>query len=317
MRIYLSGLRLDDVLYANQYYNDFNPNILIAYNLDKTKSNSDAVQLIQNQNKYNSLMIDSGAYVANVGKLTNSKDFDPEAGFTKLCDFYKLFFNQINLYFNYDILFHGENSFPVNKMYFERMRELGLNPIFVMHSFEQYEIDYILDLNPAYVSIASANLKGDEKITKALQVTELFYNEGIKVHLLGCASYRTLSKSKAWSCDASSYVQWIASGRLIYYSSISGKEESFALNEFDKNGNYNKDYFDANGMQPYKEEYISFIENISGIQFCELEANDKLSKYANAYYMIYLENLITDIQKKNGVDFTQDKFRRKNSISDW
>lgn len=317
MRIYLSGLRLYDVLFANEYYNPFYPNILIAYNLDSTKNNNDAVELINNQNEFNSLMIDSGAYVANVGRLTNSKDFEPNGSFRELCYFYNDFKSSINLYFNYDILFKGENSFPVNKMYFELMRDIGLNPIFVLHSFEQYEIDYILKLNPTYVSIASAKLKGDEQINKALQITEVFYDAGIKVHLLGCASYKILSRSKAWSCDASSYVQWVRAGRLIYYSSISNQEETFTFNEYDKRGNYNKDYIYDDGREIYKNEYMDFIEGISAIQLFELEADNNLSKYANAYYMIYLEKLITDIQKKNGVDFTQDKFRVKDNMSDW
>lgn len=263
-------------------------------------------------------MIDSGAYVANAGRLTNSKDFDANKSFDELCDFYRTFYSNVNLYFNYDILFNGENSFPINKMYFERMREIGLDPIFVMHSFEDYEIDYILNINPTYVSIASAKLKKGQ-IDKALEVTDIFYNAGIKVHLLGCASYNILSRSKAWSCDASSYVQWLIGGRLIYYSPIDKEEKSFTLNEFDKHGNYNLDCIYDDDMKIYKDEYVNFIENISGIQFCEIEANYNLTKYANAYYMIYLEKLITDIQKKNGVDFTQEKFRlkNKNNMSDW
>lgn len=319
MRIYLSGLQLSDVQNANNNYNKFNPNILIAYNLDKTKSNNEAVELIKNQNEYNSLMIDSGAYVANVGRLTNSNDFDAEESFTNLCDFYKIFQNHISLYFNYDILFRGVNSFPVNKGYFERMKDVGLDPIFVMHSFEDYEIEYVLKLNPAYVSIASAKLKGDKQIKKALQVTDIFYDAGIKVHLLGCASYRILSRSKAWSCDASSYIQWGKNGRIIYYSDIEQKEKNFTLNEIDKYGKFNIDYIDDYSAKIYKKEYQELLENISGIRFCELDADHELARLANGYYMLYLQRMITDIQKQNGVDFTQEKFRmkNKNNDSDW
>ena len=71
----------------------------------------------------------------------------------------------------------------------------------------------------------------------------MLYDNGIKVHLLGCASYNHLIAAKyAWSCDASSYGRWASFSKLIYFSKSKNKEITLSIREKDKSGRVNEDY---------------------------------------------------------------------------
>lgn len=321
MKIYQSSLTLNRIKKANSRYLKFVPNVLYAYNFDYNKNNNELVDLIENKNMTNSLIVDSGMYNLNKTMTPSQRNcFDEEAGFNELCMFYGDFKDKIDFYFTYDILFECNCAYIINKNYFERMLELGLNPVYILHSFERHEIDYTKDINPQYVAIASALLGNNkEKIKQSLAVIEELYESGIKVHLLGRCSYEILKQSKAWSCDASSYARHGIKEKLIYFSNILQKEKIISLTEFTSDGKFNKDYFENEDMKIFKNEYSKFIETEAGITFDEIDEDKSLAKLANAYYMIFLEKMITEIQKKNGVDFTQDKFKIKNinNMPDW
>lgn len=316
MRIYISAFNIPSIRKIKSLDEGFNPNVLKAYELDKTKSNNELIELLENRNLYNSLMVDSGTFVANAGRLVDSKDFNEIESFKEYASFIASFKENIDFYVNYDVLFSGEDSFAVNNSYQKLMEEYGLNPIFVMHSFNDYEIEYILNKKPRLVAIASAMLKPSQ-FKEAIKIIDIFYKEDIKVHLLGCGSYKNLCKTKAWSADASSYGQYASAGQLNYFTNIESTvvdengikhrickgETRLSLSRTTDSGKINFNFYDAPYMQEYRMEYENFIYEKLGIGLHEIIADSTLVVLSNAYHMYCMEKKVTEFQKANGVNF--------------
>ncbi len=299
MKIDITGLTVKDIMEIDAKLDmKFNPSILRAY--DHNKSNQKLLELMLKPNLYKSLKCDSGTFVLNMrGKLERC-----ESMFKIYCNFIKKFGNKLDYYINFDAVFLGENAFPVNKGYQERMEAMGLNPVFVMHSFEDYEVDYVLRKKPKVVSIASAMLKNDAKFAAAIPVVDKMYANGILVHLLGCASYRRLNMAlRAWSCDASSYGRWASFNRMIFFSEREGKEVTLSRSSHDGNGEPNDDYFLNPSMLPRLKEYEQFIKPLYPVE--EVVGSHKALLHANAYSMYCLEKRISEIQKAHNIEFPE------------
>ena len=237
MRNYITGLTVDDVEFVRERIKTFNPHILRAY--DHIGSNQKIHDLIISKNSYKTLVADSGTYVLNeLGKRDNADDY-----FNIWKGFLYKHAKDFEFYFNFDINFNGVLSFEENKKYQEQLESEGFNPVFVIHSFDEKEIKYVLDKNYEYVAIASAVLKNDDDFKKVVPYVKLFYDNGIKVHLLGCASLKHLIEAKyAWSCDASSYGRWASFNKVIYISKIKKKEVVLSIHEKNSEDEYNLDY---------------------------------------------------------------------------
>lgn len=314
MRIYLSDLTLDiiDVIKEmTRKYFDFYPNVLMPYGHDDKETNTNLDKLINCKSEYKSIMVDSGTYVMNSMIERYGKTYDMKKEFNKYCGYISEYEKEIDYYINYDYLFSGENAFPVNKGYFEDMSKRGLKSIYVMHSFDRDEIDYIKDKHPEIVAIASARLKTKKEFDAANSVINEFYymNPMIRVHLLGCNSFYRLSETKAWSCDASSYARWASTGRMIYlsYSQEDKKYKEVTLSRIshNKKGEVNKDYYNLDSMLKYKYEYEDYIYKYLGLTVDDIIGDDKNLIIANAFYMYTLEERITNIQKNKGVVFDE------------
>ncbi len=304
MRNYVTGIDVDCINFIKSKVEDFNPNVLRAY--DHISSNQKLYNLMNNKGIYNTLACDSGTYVINsrnlIVNLNRNKSKKVEDYFMNYVSLLKKYYKNFVLYFNFDIMFNGEMSFTVNKEYQERLEKMGFSPVFVIHNFNNpIEVNYVLNKKPEYVAIASAVLKGKE-FDNVIPCVKQFYDNGIKVHLLGCASYNHLIAAKyAWSCDASSYGQWASFNRAIFFSNITGKEETLALSKKTSDGEINEDYIHDKKNKELKDEYEQFISPLLPLK--KICAGGKFLSCANAYYMTILEKIVTDYQKANGVEF--------------
>lgn len=303
MRIYITGLDVQSINLIKSKIPDFNPNILRAY--DHVESNQKLYDLINNKDTYDSLVCDSGTYVLNSKILKKMKEEEKEK-FIETCflnyvNWLKSYSKDFTFYLNFDIAFEGELAFTRNKEYFERLEAMGFKPVFVIHSFEDEEINYVLEKKPEYVAIASAKLK-DKEFDNVIPYVKLFYDNKIKVHLLGCASYNHLIKAKyAWSCDASSYGRWAGFNKVIYFSKIMNKEVKLSISKYSDDGKLNKDYMFSEKNKCLLDEYRDFISPLLPLN--RVCAGGKYLTMANAYYMTVLEKIVTDYQKANGVEF--------------
>ena len=299
MKVDITGITAENIcIIKEKLKGDFKPSVLMAF--DHNGSNQNLYKLIKHPELYSSLKIDSGTFTLNMkGQFEYHED-----KFQVYCSFIELFKNEIGFYINFDAVFNGENAFPVNKMYQERMEQIGLNPVYVMHSFEDYEINYVIGKKPRMVAIASAMLKKMEEFKKAVAVVDKMHANGILVHLLGCSSYKRLTMAiRAWSCDASSYARWASLNRIIFYSEREGKEVTLARHKHTRTGNINKDYIFNTSMSQRLKEYEQFIKPLYTID--EILYDNKALVNANAYSMYSLEKRITEMQNNKHIDFPE------------
>ena len=299
MKIDITGLTAADIINISRQINGgFCPSILRAF--DHKKSNNKIFELMKKPSLYKSLKCDSGTFVLNMkGGLEKTDDY-----FVNYCNFVDEFKDHLDYYINFDAVFLGENAFPVNKGYQERMEAMGLEPVFVIHSLADYEIDYVIRKKPKLVAIASALLRNEKEFDKIIPVVDKLYANGILVHLLGCASYRRLTKAiKVWSCDASSYGRWASFNRMIYFSESVGKEIKLARSCCTRTGKPNKDYFRNPKMIPFLKEYEEFIKPLFSLD--EVLDSHQALLHANAYHMYCLEKRITEMQKAQHIEFPE------------
>ena len=303
MRNYVTGIDVDSINFIKSKVKDFNPNVLRAY--DHISSNQKLYNLMNNKGIYNTLACDSGTYVINsrnlIVNINGNKCKKVEDYFMNYVSLLKKYYKNFVLYFNFDIMFNGEMSFTINKDYQERLENMGFSPVFVIHNFNNpIEVNYVLNKKPEYVAIASAVLKGKE-FDNVLPYVKQFYDNGIKVHLLGCASYNHLIAAKyAWSCDASSYGRWAGFNKVIYFSKIMNKEITLSISKYSDDGKLNKDYMFSEKNKCLLDEYRDFISPLLPLN--RVCAGGKYLTMANAYYMKVLEKIVTDYQKANGVE---------------
>lgn len=303
MRIYLSDINLKSIMDIREKLDeDYKPHVLKAYEHRPNHSNVGLFDLIENKHELSSLMCDSGLYVMKEEEKRNKVTFDYNKQFELYSEFIDEYGSYIDLHVAFDAEFEADDCFHINKVYYERMLRYGLKPLYVIHNLSRVEVDYLLNMTnkPEYVAIASARLKSEQDFNKANDIVKDFYKHDIRTHLLGCCSYNRLMKTSAWSCDASSYGRWSSFGRAIFYSENEKKEVTLALSQFTKEG-MNADYYQLPEMQDRRHEYENFI----GLPFDEIAADSNNLVVVNAYYMKWLEERITNIQKSKGLVFSE------------
>ncbi len=88
-----------------------------------------------------------------------------------------------------------------NQIYLEKQ---GLNPVPVIHSLDDDEIDYYIERkkkkehleNIEYIAIGSTQAKVRKERNKLVNVIDKLYFNGFKVHLFGVGSYANLTELK-------------------------------------------------------------------------------------------------------------------------
>ena len=307
MRIYISDLTVGLIKNINAKSNDFFPNVLYPYaHLGSENSNNELFRLLDNKEIYFSLMVDSGMYVINRMEEEKNIKFDYDNGFIRYCDFIENEKDNIDFYINYDSCFDSDYAKEINSKRQEEMEKIGLKPIYVMHSCSAEEVQYVQERDFKYVAMSSAILNKQGKFNFANDIIEIFYRQGRKVHLLGCASYLKLSQTYAWSCDASSYGRWAGLQKVIFYSEREKKEVTLSLSRLNSKNIENNDYYCSLKMKSRRAEYEDFIYPTLGYLMEDIAGDETGSNLiqANAYYMYTLEKKITEIQKNIlGIDF--------------
>ena len=315
MRIYISDLTTSMIKNINEKVasngEKFKPHVLFPYShVGSGRSNGELFKLIENRDLSASLMVDSGTYVMHKLEEDKGISFNYEQGFNDYTNFLKEstdFYNEVDYYINYDVSFNVEDAYQVNSNYQEKMESLGLKPVYVIHSLTNSELQYIHNKKYKFVALSSAMLSQSGDFDKANDIVEILYNQGVRVHLLGCASFNKLSQTYAWSCDASSYGRWSGFAKVIFYSEIEKKEKRLSLSTYNGEGELNKDFYGLLTNQNLRHEYDDFIYNGIGLTLDDIAEDETGSNLiqANAYYMYYLEQMINRIQESKGIVFPE------------
>ncbi len=295
MNIYLSALSYSHINNLIDKNKNTNINILEAFDA-KEYRNQKIFNILTLGKSINSIMIDSGTYTLNSGNHKGRRDI------LATVDNYIIFANNIandvDFFINFDYSFEPESLYLNEEIRAYMMRK-GVNSMPVMHSFDKSEIKYMISIQNSHIAI-SRKLLGKKK--KAIEVIEELYNNGKKVHLLGCTALEFLSKTKAWSSDSSSAIQHAKNRQGIFYSDSNNKSIIINFNREMKNGTKKDNYI--LGDKKLFDEYEHYISNGLGMTIDDLmkDINNNLV-VTNAYYYCDIQERITKIQSSNGVKF--------------
>lgn len=295
MRIYQSSITsavLAELYKRNQ---EIKINVLRSYRTDGPET----LRLLQDApENINSLILDSGVWALNQGTLKHKSTVKTYEKFLSRNK------ESFDFYFNFDEKFDGD---PLevnwaNQIYLEKK---GYFPVPVIHSFEKEELDHFKNLREKYerIAIGSTMTKNENELK---DVVERLKDLGYKVHVFAYGSYKKLIDLKAWSTDCSSFAQWVASGRVIFFSKIRDKEVTFSFFPEDGSGEPNEDYIYSSKFVDRDiilEEYQDYIYQNLGFNENDIFTETSNRIAANAFYFSTLEKLITEKQKKDGVVF--------------
>jgi hypothetical protein len=295
MRIYQSSITsgvLFDLFERNE---ETKINVLRSYRTDGPET----LRLLQAAPaNINSLILDSGVWALNQGTLKHKSTVKTYEKFLtrnkELFDFY----------FNFDEKFDGDTLEVnwANQIYLEKK---GQCPVPVIHSFEKEELDHFKSLREKYerIAIGSTMTKNENELK---DVVEQLKDIGFKVHVFAYGSYKKLIDLKAWSTDCSSFAQWVSSGRVIFFSKIREEEVTFSFLPENGSGEPNKDYiYSAKFVDrdSILEEYQDYMYQNLGFTENDLFTETSKRIAANAFYFSTLENIITEKQKSDGLEF--------------
>ena len=227
--------------------------------------------------------------------------------------------NRFRFYMNFDEVFMDEGTeefddraIATNLKNQKYLESQGLNPVPVIHSLDDDEIDYYIGIKQAkeyeYIAIGSTQAKVQKERKKLIKVIDGLYDAGYKVHIFGVGSYKNLTGLKAWSCDASSFAQWASCGRVVFLSEQPNakKEITFSFLSHTEDGKKVDDFIDAHKEgDKILAEYQAKILDPLGLSVETLYSDPFSRMLANCYYYCQLEKVLTEEQIKAGVKFDE------------
>ncbi|WP_321402127.1 hypothetical protein [Maridesulfovibrio sp.] len=227
--------------------------------------------------------------------------------------------SKFRFYMNFDEVFMDEGTeefddkaIATNLKNQKYLEDQGLNPVPVIHSLDDDEIGYYIDIKEAkgyeYIAIGSTQAKVQKERKKLEKAIDRLYAAGYKIHLFGVGSYKNLTGLKIWSCDASSFAQWASCGRVVFLSEQQStkKEITFSFLSHDDAGNPVEDFIDDHKEgSAILAEYQKKILDPLGLNIGTLYSDPISRMLANCYYYCQLEKVLTEEQIKAGVKFNE------------
>lgn len=268
-------------------------------------------------------ILDSGVWALTQGTLKHKSNVKIYGKFLKSES------SKFRFYMNFDEVFKDEGTedfddkaIATNLKNQKYLESQGLKPVPVIHTLEDDEIDYYINVKQnkgyEYIAIGSTQAKVQKERKKLIAAVNKLYHAGFKVHIFGVGSYKNLTGLKAWSCDSSSFAQWASCGRVIFLSDIappsaddikngiSKKEITFSFLSHDKDGKPVDDFIDDHKhKQLILDEYKKKILDPLGFTVNKLFADEMSRMIANCYYYTLLEKILTEEQIKAGVSFDE------------
>ena len=86
-------------------------------------------------------------------------------------------------------------------------------------------------------------------------------------------------------------------------SEVQQKEMKLSFSSHDKNGNPNSDYFNNPANKAVRDEYEDFINYELDLDLNDVAADTSKLVMLNAFYLKWLEDVITQRQKNRSIQF--------------
>jgi hypothetical protein len=240
-----------------------------------------------------SLDLDSGAFSKNNRQQGSGLDIT----FNGYMQYVKTFGQFYDRIYNFDCDF-GDEGFDTNIYYQKRMEDAGLEPVPVVHSICNDEIDYYIESGYKTIALGSPQITDFGTLA---YVMEKFKGTDIKIHLFGCTDFEYLTSFPIYSCDASTWIMAGIFGDIIWWNPQKG-------------GQNRKDYVyleelippkpNANPLSEHenREELNQYLSEELGITENDLLGPDGsyFKGIVNLHYFLKLEEVINQIQRQKG-----------------
>jgi hypothetical protein len=285
MKLFLASMHIKVLA---KFYDIFGikMNILLSY---AYKNAAFPKFMVQDRDKIDGLILDSGAWTLN-NKKSNNKTMNVPKDLIFYCQDVEKYFNYI---FNYDSDFHIR-GFEINYTNQVEMEKAGLSPVPVVHNYYgKEEINHYIKRGCKRVALGSFEGRDLHAIDYA---TQRLKDHGIKIHLFKMGSYATLSRLPIDSADASSWAQHAKFGCIIIWNPNKpgeDKTEILRMPDYLIKDNKNVPYFDE---YPLREEIEELIYDTTSITYNDLMGLDAhlYRQVLNTFYYTQIQDIINN-----------------------
>jgi len=258
-------------------------NVLISYG---RRNRQEASLFFKNRHLVGKLAADCGTWTLNQNREKN----EHRITFEGYKHFLKAFADKLDFYVNYDEDF-SRKGFETNLAYQLRLEEAGFTPIPVIHDCYGPEVQYYLDRGYKMLSIGSGELKFGS-VQELRIIMEPLYEQGIKVHFLGCTDYEKLAYLPVFSSDSSSWTQAGARDYVLFWN--------LARSGFDKTDKVLLTQEPSTKMKglhykvhPFINEFEEYLDRELGFSIEEIVGNGSMvilkRQIINIHYFLDLE----------------------------
>ena len=285
MKLFLASMHAKVLL---KYYEIFNNkmNVLLSY---AYRGNSFPKFMIQDRDKIDELILDSGAWTLN-NTRSHKKTMDIPKGLIFYCQDVEKYFDYI---FNYDSDF-SIGGFDTNYTNQLEMEKAGLSPVPVVHDYYgKTEINHYIKRGYNRVALGSFDGRDYDAISYA---TKRLKDHGIKVHVFKMGSYSTLSQLPIDSADASSWSRHSEFGCIILWNPKKPGEDKtqiLRMPDYLEKDNQNVPYFDE---YPLRDEIEELIYDTTSITYKDLMGLDAhlYRQVLNSLYYTQIQDIINN-----------------------
>ena len=299
MRVHISSPTIKQILAFHSLHPEMLLNVLLTF---AKQQDFNEFQVLH-RNKIESLILDSGAYTLNKSAWAKR----PKNILQAYGNFCKLASKYYNFLFNLDEDFthHGYDTNMFNQL---ELETAGLSPVPVVHNLENDEIDRLMDLG--YDPIAIGQCQGGRPFSKLKPAVEKIYADGKrKVHLFGVTELDILRELPIWSCDSSSWAQYVQYGQVMWWNAQLDDWNPIEVVYFPK---YQVEHDPSKGRNYwdyiYRDQFDQYIETNLGITIDHLLGRNKVHYRAlvNILFFKEMERRVTEYhQQVKGFSFPE------------
>ena len=307
IQIFQSSPKLNSLLKYKSYehFKNSEVNILASFG---TRNSDYKEMFIENRNKFNDAVLDSGAFTINNSKNMDSVNRLDFNGFKAFCK--HLPEQLFKFIISYDEIFTPD-GFQINYENTVELEASGIPVVPVIHDYTGKEFDETgFYLRKGYDLLAPgwATDKRKNVPTLVKRITQT----GCKVHLLGGTSYDVLKNLAVNYCDSSNWTQAVVFGYIYYWNENDPKRNPLEDDMTDtirfrdkENQPLKKGYY--YGTYPWQKELDHYLKELFGFEQNDLYGHDRHlnRQVVNIHYFTVLQEKLRQYHKRNNVFATQ------------
>lgn len=297
MLLHISSPTVRQVLEFHARFPKWPLNVLLSFAIEQHFQEFQEMH----RNKICSLILDSGAYTLNKSIWVKRPPNILRAytNFSELASkYYDFIFN-----LDEDFTLHGYDINMFNQI---ELEESNIDPIPVIHNLDNNEADRFIDLG--YDLVAIGQCEGGRPFKKLDRVVNKLHAKNVKVHLFGVTEIEALAKLPIWSCDSSSWAQYVKYGQVMWWNSelIDWNPIEciyFPKHQINHDPRKGRNYWDY----IYQDQFNKYLETNLGITIDNLIGDDKehYRSLVNILFYKEMERYITEYHRDNGFTFDE------------